>query len=138
MQLIDRLRPRRAERGKEGPETRSRDAGRLPASGAGLGFILPLVPAMGSVPEPPGTGVSFERIAPYYGEDVNGQLTATFLWAITLLVFLVFIASLYAVLLASEPGHGTLSLTALGSGLVAITVMIVAQAATGAWTRWRT
>lgn len=31
-----------------------------------------------------------------------------------------------------EPGNGTLSLTAFGSGIVAITVMIVAQAATGA------
>lgn len=132
MRVFDAMRHGRGERVEPSTETRSRDGGRRLASAAGLGFIVTLVPAMGSVPEPPGTGASFERIAAHYGENVNGQLTATFLWAIALMVFLVFLGSFYAVLRSAEEGNGTLSLTALGSGVVAITVMIVAQAATGA------
>lgn len=133
MRVMDTtLRRRRDREVDSGMEGRDTNRGRLLPFASGLGFIIVLIPGLGAVPEPPGTGAPFEQIASYYGDNVNGQLTSTFIWGLALMVFLLFIGSFFSVLRAAEGGSGTLSLVALGSGTVAITVMIVAQAVTGA------
>lgn len=99
---------------------------------SGIAFVAILFPAFGLVPEPPGTDAPVEQIASYYGRHVDGQLAATFMWGLALMALLLFIGSLYSVLRTAEGGTGTLSLLALLSGTVAVTIMIVAQAATGA------
>jgi hypothetical protein len=115
--------------------SRETTASSVPASrsiASGIAFILALVPAMGSVPEPPGTGAGIADIAGYYGRHVDGHLFATFAWGIALMALLLFIGSLFAILRAAEGGSGSLSFLALLSGATAVAIMVVAQAATGA------
>lgn len=99
---------------------------------SGIAFVALLFPTFGLVPEPPGTDAPIAQIAAYYGGHVDGQLAATFMWGLALMALLLFIGSLYSILRTAEGGTGTLSLLALLSGTVAVTIMIVAQAATGA------
>jgi hypothetical protein len=132
MRIVNPVRRREPKTDTSATGLNERGTSRHLPIASGIAFVAILFPAFGLVPEPPGTDAPVEQIASYYGRHVDGQLTATFMWGLALTALLLFIGSFYSVLRTAEGGTGTLSLMALLSGTVAVTIMIVAQAATGA------
>ena len=132
MRIVNPIRRREPKTGTSQMGLDERGTSRPLPIASGIAFVAMLFPTFGLVPEPPGTDAPVEQIASYYGRHVDGQLTATFMWGLALTALLLFVGSLYSVLRTAEGGTGTLSLLALLSGTVAVTIMIVAQAATGA------
>ncbi len=132
MHITNPTRRREPEIDGSSSDSDQRTPSRSLSIASGIAFVAILFPTFGLVPEPPGTDAPIAQIAAYYADHVDGQLAATFIWGLALMALLLFIGSLYSVLRAAEGGTGTLSLLALLSGTVAVTIMIVAQAATGA------
>lgn len=94
----------------------------------GIVFVAFVVAAVISAPELPSADAPIAGYAATYAEHRDGHILSTFLSGFAALAFFAFLGGLFSILRAAEGGTGKLSLLALGSGVAANLMILIAQA----------